>query len=46
MQMLEERGATGPPLTSAFPLGEQNSTAEKKRCDIANRTGVLLPVDY
>jgi hypothetical protein len=43
---LAARGATGPPLTSAYPLGEKNSTASKLICDIANKTGVRFPVDY
>ena len=44
--MLKERAATGPPLTSAFPLGEKNATAATETCDIANRTGFLFPVDF
>jgi len=43
---LTERGATGPPLTSAFPLGEKNNTANGLRCEIAKRTGFLFPLDY
>ena len=44
--MLAERGKSGPPLTSAFPLGEVNSTASNKRCAIGNATGYLFPTDY
>eukprot|EP00729_Bicosta_minor_P005101 gene5101-8271_t len=44
--MLAERGKSGPPLTSAFPLGEVNSTASNKRCAIGNTTGYLFPTDY
>jgi hypothetical protein len=46
VQMLADRAATGPPLASAYPLGEINHTASAQICDIANRTGVLLPQDY
>jgi hypothetical protein len=44
--MLEDRASTGPPLTSAFPLGEKNKTTETESCNIANRTGYLFPSDY
>ena len=39
-------GATGPPLTSAFPLGEINKTAVNVTCETGKRTGFLFPVDY
>lgn len=46
VEMLQDRASTGPPLTSAFPLGELNATATKATCDVANRTGYLFPVDF
>eukprot|EP01050_Picozoa_sp_SAG11_P022198 SAG11_NODE_4134_length_2046_cov_1.347714_2_plen_133_part_00 len=44
--MLKERAETGPPLTSAFPLGERNATAKNETCNIGKETGYLLPSDY
>eukprot|EP00041_Stephanoeca_diplocostata_P016573 m.326588 g.326588 ORF g.326588 m.326588 type:complete len:648 (+) comp20409_c0_seq2:213-2156(+) len=44
--MLQERADTGPPLASAFPLGEKNKTADEVTCATGERTGVLFPVDY
>lgn len=46
VKKLEDRAATGPPLASAYPLGEKNHTATVQVCDIAKRMGVLLPADY
>ena len=43
---LLERGATGPPLTSAFPLGEKNATVDARSCARGEATGYLLPDDY
>ena len=44
--LLQARGDTGPPLTSAYPLGEMNRTASSETCSIGKKTGYLLPTDY
>ena len=44
--LLQARADTGPPLASAFPLGERNSTANNETCKIGRETGFLLPTDY
>ena len=43
---LAARGATGPPLASAFPLGEKNSTVAARSCARGEATGYLLPDDF
>ena len=44
--LLQARADTGPPLASAYPLGEMNHTASNETCNIGKETGYLLPADY
>ena len=46
VQRLKDRGATAPPLSSAYPLGEKNKTTTQRSCDRGLATGYLFPDDY